>query len=824
MRVFLWITAILSLILAIILAPISRNFILRKTSESLLSTSFFEVQIDGLTSNHKKIIIKDAHIVMKGNKVATLDNIEVKYNLGNIWKKKELDIAIKVEDKAIILGEKASIKANIDFFAKSKNYKDFTLAIQKISSPILSNMNMGDLEGKCHITWQENDLLVKDCKMNDASSEFLLSFDGDFDGDSPKNLELQGNVAKLPKDLHKELHRLFPQNDILDYLEETLSEVDIQNGSWKVDLPQSFFKDFQMKPEYLTGIFDIENVDYKYLEEYPRVRNIKAKLHLNGDNLDFKIINARAGRTTLSDGNVLLNWGKDFSVKIDVASKGPIRDFIDYIEEKDLKELKKSDIDLTKIGGTSNGNVKILIPLDEKEIEYDIKMNLENTLLAIFDNEVSLEEGLLDGIFDGKQIKIAGKGLVNGFSSDLDFLFNLEDGQDIDNQIKIKANLAPRKLGKNIPLYDVESGSTILDIIYGNKGEKQYFLATSNLTPISFTISKLGIYKEEGRKAILEIKGSSQDDGILPLDITLKGDDIDIYGKTKLSSDITKIHFPKITSNDTSFEARLDIEPEMVKVFVKGSFIDLSKSNMMQFLTKDSSGFGSNIKVNFDALKLKHDVYLDDFMLDIECGKNSCSKGLMHANIGTRAVDMRLYPHDDYEEWRIDVTNAGAMLKGLDIIDNIKAGNLTVKVKTNIKNAPIGRIIPLAEGSFRMEKFVTVDNKFLTRLVSNLSLPGLMNIVKNSNDISFVEMESKFDYIDNIIHIYEGNANGPYMNLTIKGNIDTEEKEVRIKGRVTPSMYGINSIMHKIPVLGRIFGKKNKPGLLSAPYSMKQKY
>lgn len=531
--------------------------------------------------------------------------------------------------------------------------------------------------------------------------------------------------------------------------------------------------------------------------------------------------------TKLSDGKILIDWANldDTDVIVDAKSSGPAKDLTDYIPPNTMNELKESDIDLSKFTGKSSGDIHIVIPANSKPNTYNVKVKIKKAGLGIFDDNVTLSNASLDGLFDGEKVRISGKGKINGFKSDIEFINYLEDNGPIDNMLKLKVKLTTRNLGDKIPFYNIDDGKTIMDVIYKDKAGKKYFSAKADLSKVSLNISKLGIYNEAGKKAFLNIEGESkEEDGPLPLNVSIKGDGLEIEGITSLSSKITSIHFPKILSNDTEFAADVEVKPQMVEASIQGKFIDLSKSSMIGFLAKDASGTASNIKATFDAVKLKDDIYLDNFALNIECGKESCSRGEMHANIGTRGLDMKLYPHEDYEEWRVNATNAGAILKGFGIIDNIKAGDLSIIVKTNIKKAEKGKIIPIAAGEFKMAKFVTVDNKFLTRLVSNLSIPGLLNIITNSNDISFTEMTSKFDYVNNVINIYEGSATGAYMDLTIKGSIDTEKKHVKIKGRATPSFYGVNSIFNKIPILGRIFGGKGKASILSAPYSIEDQY
>ena len=140
----------------------------------------------------------------------------------------------------------------------------------------------------------------------------------------------------------------------------------------------------------------------------------------------------------------------------------------------------------------------------------------------------------------------------------------------------------------------------------------------------------------------------------------------------------------------------------------------------------------------------------------------------------------------------------------------------TVEVPMTLATVGGGtKVLPIAKGSFKLEKFVTVDNKFLTRLISFTSVPGLMNLIRNNKDISFTKMVGEFSYKDDIVQIFNGKAEGPYMDLTMKGTVNTKKHKMQISGNVSPSKYG-PGIVTKIPIIGNVFK--------ITPYSISDSY
>ena len=116
------------------------------------------------------------------------------------------------------------------------------------------------------------------------------------------------------------------------------------------------------------------------------------------------------------------------------------------------------------------------------------------------------------------------------------------------------------------------------------------------------------------------------------------------------------------------------------------------------------------------------------------------------------------------------------------------------------------------------------DETFLTKIVSTLSFPGLKNIISNRKEVDFKEFYASFSMNNKNIKIENGFAVGPYLDLSIMGNIDTKNKKIILRGVVIPSLFGINTLIKKIPIIGTLLSGGRRRGLLSSPYKIEQKY
>lgn len=816
---------ITAILLGTLYVPQSRNWLLKNISEIALSTEFFKVKIESIDSQSDGTNIRKIHLKKNGEIIATLDTINIKYNLWQIISKQLLDIELKLEDEAKIFGISHKIKSKIHLFSRFPDKKEIRISIDEISSPLFEKIGMGSLKGNCTAKGNKDSLKIDQCKISDPESSFVINLSGGFDAESIFDIAADGEVKAFSDDIHQTLYKVIPENEVVEYLNETMSKAKLSNLKWKVNLPKEYFKDYKMKPEYLTGQMNIDSLEYKYDEDFPPLKNMKAMMKLSGNVINFEKLEATTSSTKLSGGLVSIDWGiegdPDVVIK-NVKSEGPAKDLTDFIPKEGIKELQDTGIDLTKFTGTATGDINLIIPTSVKPNTYDITANISKAGLSIFKNNIKLRGAKLQGKFDGDNVIITGKGKVNGFTSDLDFRSDLTKKGEFDNQLKLRATLLKIHYGNTLPVIAIDSGISYLDFEYRDKSGKKNINAKSDLYSLEFSVDKLGIHKRPNDTAMLEINGESGQ-GTFPLKIKLLGKKLDIQAIATLSDELHTIDFKKIKNHDTNIKASIELGKGHMKSMVFGDFIDLSRSNMMQFLAKDASDFGSDIKVKFKEAKLKDGIYLENFFLDVECDIASCSKGVMRADIGEKQLTMNLTPHKDFEQWAIESGDAGATLQGFGVMKNVRSGTLSMNVKTNIKKAEIGKVIPIAEGEFKMENFATTKNKFLGRLVSFTSLPGLLTAI-TTGDISFKLLEGKFDFKDDIINIYDGSANGPFLDLTIKGQIDTKSKKGSIKGRVIPSLYGVNKLINKVPVIGNLFGGRKSKGVVQAPYKIEYEY
>ena len=798
--------------------PTTRNYMVKHVAEFYLSSGSLKVRIGSMDADKTHILAKDTTIYVNGENLTTIESISVDYDLNEIMKSRKVNFSLKFHDKTTFLTRDATFDADIKYSSDSVDRGEAQINIAHLESEIFSDLGVNALEGTCKISSSNGSHHIGDCKITDGKANLELEARIDTSASGVESLIVKGSAHSLPIDLHKTFHHMVTEDATMQYLYDNISGSMLREGAWEVNFDKEYFSTMKMKPEYIKGEFLVENIALSYDKDFPPLKNINTKLHMKGSVLDFEISSAYSDETLLSNAHVVIDWGVDgdSEVIIDADGKGPAANLTNFIPQKQLVDLAESGLDVRKMKGLATSKVHLIVPIGDKQNTYDISSNISGVELSIYDGAVVLSKANLKGAFDGNLINVSGNGLVNDFSTSLNFTHFMDEKSEFDSIFEMKAKLAPLAKSNLIRPYSIVSGNALLEFTYKNKGEKTQILAKSNLINAEFGIDKLGIHSLVGDKAQLEVKGETASDGTMPLNLKITGEDnLQIIGAANIAKDITKVSLSKIRAHDTDAKADIEIGKKSMKVKLRGKMLDLSKSNMMQFLAKNSDGTETMLDISLDRVRLKNDIYLDNFVLGMNCDKTHCYKGSMSSKVGTRDFNMNLTAKDDYEEWKITTDNAGAVLKGVGMMDNVKSGILTMAIETRRSDVKAGQTIPIAKGDFLLEKFVTVDNKFLTRLISFTSIPGMLNLLRNNHDISFTKMEGEFSYKDDELQIFDSSAEGPFMDLTIKGNVFTNDRKMKVKGKVSPSKYG-PGIVTKIPIIGNVFKM--------TPYSIEYKY
>jgi hypothetical protein len=87
----------------------------------------------------------------------------------------------------------------------------------------------------------------------------------------------------------------------------------------------------------------------------------------------------------------------------------------------------------------------------------------------------------------------------------------------------------------------------------------------------------------------------------------------------------------------------------------------------------------------------------------------------------------------------------------------------------------------------------------------------------NGEGIQFEHAEFKFSVVDDLVRVKGGRSYGSALGLTAQGDYNMNTLEYSFGGTAVPA-YALNSLVSKIPIIGRLLTGRRGEGLLGLGY------
>ena len=260
--------------------------------------------------------------------------------------------------------------------------------------------------------------------------------------------------------------------------------------------------------------------------------------------------------------------------------------------------------------------------------------------------------------------------------------------------------------------------------------------------------------------------------------------------------------------------------------------IDGHSFDATNLLARDSKTAGANdsgktertvpeafhISAKLDRVVLREGVALSSLALDAAGQGSVPGSFAMNAALSkTASLTGGIANGDGGKHLRIAAGDAGLIARGLFGFTSVKGGTLALDVqlpaaaKTNVPP-------PDYSGTLTLSKVTIVNQPFLTRLFSAGSFDGLADLMRGQG-IVIDKLDVPFAVHGAVLDIHDLRAAGPSVGITADGYYDLRSNQIALQGALVP-VYGINSVLGSIPVLGNVFVSKKGEGVFGVTYSV----
>ncbi len=232
--------------------------------------------------------------------------------------------------------------------------------------------------------------------------------------------------------------------------------------------------------------------------------------------------------------------------------------------------------------------------------------------------------------------------------------------------------------------------------------------------------------------------------------------------------------------------------------------------------TPEPPGPGVAVEARFDRMLLARDQALT--------GVNAAARVDGHGVIlaadlrgsvaGGGPFEMRVAPEGAQRRLRLTSDDGGALLRAFGVLRTVQGGRLSVDA-TYAHGRPGA---PLA-GSATLEEFAVRDAPALAKLLQAMTVFGVFEAL-DQRGLSFASLTAPFVLNREALVLNDARAFSVSLGVTARGRIDRLRDTIDMEGTIVPA-YVLNSLLGRIPVLGRIFSPEQGGGLFAATYRMR---
>ncbi len=589
-----------------------------------------------------------------------------------------------------------------------------------------------------------------------------------------------------------------------------------------------------------TGTIEGEGMTVHWLRPVPPAEQARAHVRIvDTDTIDIAIAGGqqRIGtRTPIAiTGGMLHMTGmaaKDQFADIAVQANGPFADFIALLKDPRLKLLSKHPIDLREPAGDATVSVKIKLPLENKvtmdDVGVSVTAHLRQGHLSAIAAGRDLDKAELDIAANKDQLTLKGTGLIGGIAATIDGSMNFQAGkpQDVTQRITVAGKASIRQLAATgLDLSDVVSGDVPLSAVWSQQRSGSGEIALdADLGGSTVSFRPLAWQKPAGTplraSARLRLTGgrlSSIDS------VVADGTNMTLRGSADMTAGhLTAVRLDRIVLGRNDLSGTVRMPPGgPIAVALSGASLDVAAKLAEKAPAHDRAkpdppaGPAWTLTGHFGRVLLANNA----IVLNVDA--TAANDGRIFSSLRVTGVTQPagqfsadIGPGNGARRMTVTAADAGAFLRGLDVIRTMEGGTMSLSGTFNDTTAAHA-----LTGTAELTDFRVRNAPALGRLLQSMTLYGLVDVVSGPG-LAFARLTAPFVLADEDLELREARAFSPSLGMTAKGHINLRAETIDVQGTIVPA-YFFNSMLGKIPFFGGLFRNEEGGGLFAANYSLK---
>jgi hypothetical protein len=602
----------------------------------------------------------------------------------------------------------------------------------------------------------------------------------------------------------------------------------------------------------ITGSLQYEGLEVHYLRPLPPIQQVTGKGQFDRSGFHFQVANGALATMALTGGTVDIT-GLDRpkqAITIRAGITGPLQEALTLLNHPRLHLMTGLGMPLATATGRLHAEPKITFALKKPLRMKDIDINAQGILQDLSLQKVVLGQDLSNGQlhFDLDKHRMTVAGRAEWATIPLSFtwqtLFKPPSTQGWRDQMHVvipRVGHAGRaRLGYDLPGIIEGPMAAVIDTQSGWDKQRTVDLQL-DLRETTLNLPWLHWHKPAGEPAQAAGKLQLIANRVMSLtDLHLDTNTLKARGRAQFNgATIVRADFPHVTFGTSDFRDMVfqRLKPGLA-ITVGDSFLDAAPlRQLLVHPSKAPNTDGSRSTVTFPVqlhLPRLHRVQMAParFLRNVRAhlawngvGWDAITvSGRLPAELtrqrngkppdsdnDTKTFDFRYLSTTQHQpNLSLQTNDIGAVLRALNIYDNLIGGDLDITGHTNPNGAGI-------QAELQATQFTVQQAPIIAQLLAAASLHGLANLLSNDG-LKFDDLNAEVTLYGDRLTITQGHAHGGSLGVTAHGDIAYRTGDLDLQGTIIPA-YLLNSILGQVPVVNLLVGGKGQ-GLVAVNYQL----
>ena len=664
-------------------------------------------------------------------------------------------------------------------------------------------------------------------------------------------INLAGEVSPMSVETLKLLWPKFLAGKARKWVLERVTGGQLLGGNFKVALPAGALAVIEQGGEAPEGAINVElnfqDMGIAYIPEMPPVMTGQGRLTITGMELSAdipqaKIVVADGHEVALGDGRFYIPDLRQDPQQgvISFRAAASTASVMRLLDHEPLGYIREVGMQPDFLGGTAEGDFTLAMPLkaelDFKEIKMSGQARLNDAIASDLVGDMDIEGGALNVGLSEEGVTAQGEIKVKGVPANILWQRVFYTPEDQQPPIQVMADLDAvlrEKLG--IKVNHLVKGTVPLTLFVTGLGQGTEQLSMqADLTNAELLFGSMGWTKSKGKKATLSFNVVQHDDGSKDLDnFKIVGTDISVHGKVSLGPErqLKSVYFSEFSVNEnTQVEITANVrEDGVLQVRAEGPSFDGRQFFRSLFsagqLAEDGSGepdepFSIDFTAKVGRVIGFYNTYATDLdvMLKKRNGRLTALRGSGKLN-GKSAAGAELTTQNGARILNAESRDAGAVFRLIGFYRSVEGGEATLQVNMDAG----GR--GTKSGTLWARNFNVVGDSVVADVLTDPSSTAVLGNNRRSiakSRIVFKRLRAPFIVGGGKFRLRDAYVNGPQLGATMRGTVNFKTQTLDLGGTYVP-LYGLNSALGAIPILGRVFVGRQGEGVVGITFAIKGK-